>query len=281
MTTNDLGKGTDTGRVVIVTGAARGLGRAMALALVRAGHRVGALDIEASGAEMRSLVAECGAAGLEPRLLPVAADITRPDDCAKAVEQVRSHFGALHGLVNNAGRGMQDIGPVQVGPRKRFYEVAADAWRGVIDTNLNGAFLMARAVAPHLVAQGWGRIVNVVTSFSTMQAVGFSPYGPSKAALEAATVIWSKDLDGTGVTVNALLPGGAANTRMIPAQEISDRSRLVQPEVMGAPVLWLMSRASDGTSGRRFVASRWDASKPPEAALAAASMLAGWAANDR
>ena len=77
---------------------------------------------------------------------------------------------------------------------------------------------MAKALVPRLIAQGWGRIVNITTSHGTMVTrAGRPPYGPTKAALEAATVIWAKDLAGTGVTVNALLPGGAADTRMIPA----------------------------------------------------------------
>ena len=87
---------------------------------------------------------------------------------------------------------------------------------------------------------------------------GFSPYGPSKAALEAATVIWAKDLAGTGVTVNALVPGGPANTRMIPLSEIPDRSKLIQPEVMIEPICWLMSRQSDGITNRRIIAKEWD-----------------------
>src|SRR6516162_7342699 len=80
-----------------------------------------------------------------------------------------------------------------------------------------------------------------------MMMEGFSPYGPSKAALEAATVIWAKDLAGTGVRVNALAPGGPANTRMIPATEVADRSTLIQPDVMIAPIVWLMSPRSDGS----------------------------------
>ena len=120
---------------------------------------------------------------------------------------------------------------------------------------------MAKAVAPHLVKQGLGRIVNITTSHFTMVMDGFSPYGPSKAAMEAATVIWSKDLAGTGVTVNALLPGGAANTRMIPQGDLVDRSTLVQPEVMMAPIVWLMSPRSNGVTGRRIIAKEWDAAR--------------------
>src|SRR5436309_7537851 len=118
---------------------------------------------------------------------------------------------------------------------------------------------MTRAIAPRLIEQGWGRIVNIVTSFFTMMMDGFSPYGPSKAALEAATAIWSKDLAGSGVTVNALLPGGPANTRMIPQSEVADRATLVQPEVMMAPIVWLMSARSDGITGRRIIVKEWAA----------------------
>jgi len=117
---------------------------------------------------------------------------------------------------------------------------------------------MARAIAPVLVQQGWGRIVNVTTSHFTMVMDGFSPYGPSKAALEAATVIWAKDLANTGVTVNALVPGGPANTRMIPLSEVPDRSTLIQPDAMIAPICWLMSRASDGVTNRRIIAKEWN-----------------------
>jgi 3-oxoacyl-[acyl-carrier protein] reductase len=124
---------------------------------------------------------------------------------------------------------------------------------------------MAKAVAPVLVRQGFGRIVNITTSHFTMVMEGFSPYGPSKAGLEAATVIWAKDLAGTGVTVNALVPGGPANTRMIPLAEIADRSTLIQPEAMVEPITWLMSRAADGVSSRRIIAKNWNAQLAREA----------------
>ena len=254
--------------VVIVTGGARGLGRAMTLALVRSGARVAMADLPASAAEARDLIDTVTKEGNQSRLLCIECDITRWQDCSDAVKAAIDKFGAVHGLVNNAGVGMQNIGNVLVGNRKRFFEVEPEAWRRAVDTNFNGAFLMAKAVAPKLVDQGWGRIVNVVTSFFTMLMEGFSPYGPSTAALESATVIWSKDLAGTGVTVNALLPGGPANTRMIPQGEVSDRSTLIQPEVMMAPIVWLMSAKSNGVTGRRIIAKEWDAARltrePPE-----------------
>lgn len=255
-------------RAVIVTGGARGLGRAMTLALIRNGVRVTVADLPVSAPEVRELVDIARKESLHDRLFSVECDVTQWQDCVNAVKIAADHFGALHGLVNNAGVGMQNIGNVLVGGRKRFFEVDADTWRKAIDANFNGPFMMAKAIAPRLVEQGWGRIVNIVTSFYTMMMDGFSPYGPSKAALESATVIWSKDLAGTGVTVNALLPGGAANTRMIPQGEVTDRSTLIQPEVMMAPIVWLMSPQSNGITGRRIIAKEWDAERlqrePPD-----------------
>jgi 3-oxoacyl-[acyl-carrier protein] reductase len=254
--------------VVIVTGGARGLGRAMTLALIRNGICVAVADLPASTAEARELMNLAANEGIQDRLAYVECDVTQWQDCVNAVKTTVDKFGAVHGLVNNAGVGMQDIGNVLVGKRKRFFEVEVDTWRKAIDANFNGAFMMAKAITPNLIEQGFGRIVNIVTSFYTMMMDGFSPYGPSKAALESATVIWSKDLAGTGITVNALLPGGAANTRMIPQSEVTDRSTLIQPEVMMAPIVWLMSPRSNGASGRRIIANEWDTERlqrePPD-----------------
>ena len=262
--------------VVIVTGAARGLGRAMAISLLRSGAKVAAADLPSSAAEMAELVALAQAESMADRLLTVECDVSNWDDCQAAVRGVVDHYGALHGLVNNAGLGMQHIGNVLSGPRRRFYEVDADTWRTSIDVNFNGPFMLAKAAAPLMVEQGWGRIVNIVTSFYTMMMEGFSPYGPSKAALESATVIWAKDLAATGVTVNALLPGGPANTRMIPQGDIDDRSKLIQPEAMMAPIAWLMSGRSDGVNGRRIIASEWTADRLNATPASDVGAPAGW-----
>jgi 3-oxoacyl-[acyl-carrier protein] reductase len=261
---------------VIVTGGARGLGRAMTLGLAEAGIRVAVADLSASRAELDALAQHARSRGLAERIQAVECDVTRWRDCVAAVERAVAAFGAVHGLVNNAGVGMQDIGNVLVGARKKFYEVDAEVWRHSIDVNVNGPFMMAKAIVPALLAQGWGRIVNIETSSYTMMMEGFSPYGPSKAALEAATVIWAKDLAGTGVTVNALAPGGPANTRMIPAAEVADRATLIQPEVMVAPIAWLMSPRSDGVTGRRIIAKEWDAARLASEPPGKVGTPAGW-----
>jgi NAD(P)-dependent dehydrogenase (short-subunit alcohol dehydrogenase family) len=254
----ERGEPSQSDVIVIVTGGARGLGRAMTLALLRSGRRVVVADLPVSAAEVRELSAIAAQEQSQDRLLAVECNVTQWEQCQNVVNKAIDRFGTVHGLVNNAGVGMQDIGSVLVGKRKPFYEVDTNAWRNAIEVNVNGPFLMAKAIAPQLVKQGWGRIVNIETSSYTMMMDGFSPYGPSKAALESSTVIWAKDLAGTGVTVNALAPGGPANTRMIPKSEVDDRSTLIQPEVMMAPIVWLMSARSDGVSGRRIVAKEWD-----------------------
>jgi len=122
---------------------------------------------------------------------------------------------------------------------------------------------MARAATPHMVRAGWGRIVNISMNRSTMRRAGFSPYGPSKAALESETAIWAQDLAGTGVTVNALLPGGATLTGMIPAGfPESLRGKLLDPAIMVPPLLWLASSAADAIYGRRVIANQWDDGNP-------------------
>ena len=151
----------------------------------------------------------------------------------------------------------------------RFWEVAPETWRLVIDTNVNGPFLMARAAVPAMRKAGWGRIVNISMGHETMRRPGFSPYGPSKAALESETIIWAQDLAGSGVTVNALLPGGATATGMIPKSFPDDsRASLLDPAIMVPPLLWLAGTKSDGVTGKRFVASEWRADQPHAAATA-------------
>ncbi len=255
------------GRVAIVTGAGRGLGRAMALGLARAGVRVVATAAREL-AEIEAVAAE-GAAG---RILPLRADVTRPADAQHLVAATLERFGRLDILVNNAGRGMKYVSETFMTQPTRFWEVEPETWRMVIDTNVNGPFLMTRAAVPPMLRAGWGRIVNISMNHSTMCRAGFSPYGPSKAALESETIIWAQDLHGTGVTVNALLPGGATLTGMIPdTMPASFRSTLLDPAIMVPPLLWLISSAADALTGCRVTANRWEDGTP-----LAAVESAGW-----
>jgi 3-oxoacyl-[acyl-carrier protein] reductase len=156
-------------------------------------------------------------------------------------------------------------------------------------SNVAGPHLMASAVVPGMIARGFGRIVNVSTSRPTMLFAGGGAYGPSKVALEASSRIWAEELAGTGVTVNVLLPGGASDTALIPG-DVGSRARpfaagseppgregfvdgLLPPEIMAPPLLWLASDASDGVTGRRFVARDWDDGLPADVAATRAESL--------
>jgi NAD(P)-dependent dehydrogenase (short-subunit alcohol dehydrogenase family) len=124
---------------------------------------------------------------------------------------------------------------------------------------------------------GLGRIINVSVNQGTMRRRGFSPYGPSKAALESETIIWAHDLEGTGVTVNALLPGGATLTGMVPyTMSEAAKSSLLDPSIVVPPLLWLVSPEADGTTGRRLVATKWQTHADGRLAADAATEQAGW-----
>jgi 3-oxoacyl-[acyl-carrier protein] reductase len=261
--------------VVVVTGAAGGLGGAMARGLLVAGRRVIAVDIDSARESIGVLEADAEKLGAQDRLHCVTANIRSETDCERVVKRARERFGSVHALVNSAGIGMSTLSLAAQDGKVPFYEVPPEFWRTMFDTNVNGSFLMARAVAPHLVAQGWGRIINVTTGLGAMVRGGFTPYGPAKAALEAATAAWSEEFAGTGVTVNALLPGGPADTAMIPHASVADRATLVAPRRMVAPVVWLTSAAADGVTGMRIIASDWDADAQAGENLAK-SARAGW-----
>jgi 3-oxoacyl-[acyl-carrier protein] reductase len=259
-------------RVVLITGGARGIGREMALALLAAGARI-VVTAARSADDLAAIAAEAEATAGPGRLVALRADVTSREDCAEVVGRTLAAFGAIHALVNNAGRGMLELSQVFNTAAPRFWEVDAEGWERIIRINLVGAFFMAHAAAPHMVAQGFGRIVNVSTSPQTMVRKGYSPYGPSKAGLEAATSVWAKDLAGTGVTCNVVLPGGATDTKFIPGSGPDRRGAdgmLLPADILNPAILWLLSDAANGVTAERIIGRLWDPSLSPEEAAAKA-----------
>ena len=154
-------------------------------------------------------------------------------------------------------------------------EITADQWRRFVAVHTTAPLALTNAVVPEMMREGWGRIVNVTTSLGTMLNAGSPTYGPSKAALEALSAIMAKDLDGTGVTVNVLVPGGITNTPMV--SELGfERTKMIQPEVMVSPLLWLVSDAAANVTGRRFLGIDWDPALPPEQAADKAGAPVAW-----
>jgi 3-oxoacyl-[acyl-carrier protein] reductase len=232
------------------------------LGLARAGATV-----VATASRERHELGRVAAEAPRDAVAPMLADVTDAHACAALVTETLRRFGRLDILVNHAARGMKYVSESFLTEPTRFWETDPETWRLIIDTNVNGPFFMARAAVPPMMEAGWGRIINTSVSFSTMQRRGFTPYGPSKAALESETRIWAQELAGTGVTVNAILPGGATLTGMVPdSYPETARERLLDPDIIVPPLLYLASAASDGLTGKRIDASKWRADLPVEQA---------------
>ena len=263
------------GKTVIVTGGGRGLGRAMAFGLAEEGANV----CIAAHIKDDILSVEEDAKRLDDgvRIFAMLADLRSPEACRKTVNETIERFGGIFGLVNNAGLTFTYSAPHRFrrGYSEKFYELGDETTQNVMDTNFVAADRMARLVVPYLIEQGKGRLVNVTTRIETMTMPAASPYGPSKAALENASEIWVKDLENTGVTVNILNHGGAANTEGFEVAE--DRSlafktvgdlvkpyKMVEPYRMVAPICWLMSENAANTTSMRFDAADWDENALPQ-----------------
>ncbi|HEY4136147.1 MAG TPA: SDR family oxidoreductase [Alphaproteobacteria bacterium] len=258
------------GRVVIVTGGGRGMGRAMALGFARAGAAGVAVTSAGSPDETAAVAREIDAIAGRPAGMALTADVGDAAACARAVEAVVARFGALHILMSNAGKGMRHVGE----SRGAFWKADSAGWDSVIATNVNGPFHMAKPAVPHMIAAGWGRIVNISKTIDSMHEVGNSPYGCSKAAVDAMTMSWAQDLEGTGVTANLLAPGGLVNTTFSRANAITRArdtgKKLFEAEDIVPAAVWLASEDSASYTGCRFNAARWDDKLPPSEAGALA-----------
>ena len=237
-------------RIAIVTGGGRGIGKAIAEAFAREGAKV-VVTAARQRNEIEAVASKIGGTA-------VLADVSKKDDVEKLVDTVVSEFGRIDILVNNAARGMRFVNESFMMEPKPFWEADPDVWRMVIDTNVNGVFLITRAVIPHMLKRRFGRIINISINHETMKRKGFTPYGPSKAALESMSIIWAQELESTGITLNLLLPGGATNTGMIPDTfPEPQRRKLIDPVVMGPPAVYLASDDASGINGQRIIAVDW------------------------
>ena len=266
---------TENRQVAIVTGAASGIGRAMARGMLEAGIDVAAVDREASW--LADLDAAAGT-NLPGALRTLRADLADPASFDTIVTDVLGQSGGIDILVNNAGIGQGSIRADQRRNPLRFWEITPEDWSRFVAVNATAPLMMARAVVPHMLRARRGRIVTVTTSLGTMLREGYVLYGASKAAAEAATAVMAADLAGTGVTANVLVPGGMTDTRIIPDAAFADRSRLLRPEIMAPPLLWLVSDAAANVTGRRFLAAHWDNSLPPAEAAEKCGAPIAWKA---
>jgi len=249
------------GQSVIVTGGTRGMGLEVALALVSAGANVlvtGRSQTDLEKAQQRAaLVANAG------QLHGVAADVRIMDDCKRVLDATVDRFGGVTGLVNNAGVAMRLVSEQFETDPPPFWQIGAEAWRDIVDTNVCGVFYMSRCAIPSMLKRSKGRLINISSSPRMMRLPGWSPYGASKAAIESMSATWAQELSATGITVNVVRPGGKVDTGLFPngGRGALKSEGFLAPSVMNGLLVWLLSESSDGVSGRRFNASLWDGSK--------------------
>lgn len=239
----------------MVTGATSGLGAAMADALLEAGATVGLASRPTP--RLFGAVATCQARGLRAEAL--AIDVSDPASVEAAAAEAAARFGPVDMVVNNAGIGMRTVNPRFLDESMPFFDVPPERFVDVVATNLTGYFLVARSFARQFVARGTGRIVNVSVNRETMTRRGFVPYGPSRAGSEALSMVMTEDLRPFGVSVNVVLPGGVTDTGMIPdGLPDAARRRLLRPQIMGPPAVFLASPEAAGLTGARIVATDFD-----------------------
>jgi len=224
----------------------------MAGALIEAGARVAITGRERARAD--AVAAQLGAGGVGIEL-----DVRDERSVQAGVDEACERLGGVDMLVSNAGIGMRTVNPRFLSEPQPFWQVSPGGFRDVVETKLTGSFLVARAIVPRMLAAGGGRIVCISMNEQTMIRRAFAPYGPSGAGVEALARVMAADLIGTTVTVNILLPGGATATGMIP-DDVSPETRtgLLDPAIMGPPIVWLASESAEGLHDERIIATSFD-----------------------
>ena len=254
------------GKRVLISGASGGIGRQLVAAFLSEGAHVIAVDVsEENLSELKAL--HRGADLVTERL-----DISDAPSC----EGIFSDGKEIDVLINNAAASMGLIRDDHLDRLVSIDEVTPQMWDHFISSNLSGAWYLTRIAVPNMKKNGWGRIINVTTSFFTMLRPMFHPYGPSKAALEAMSAGHAGEFAPYGITVNVVVPGGPTDTPMVPAVTKMDRNALISPSVMVPPMLWLCSKEADHVTGMRYVAANWNPNSTIAEARAASEAPIAW-----
>ncbi|HSE46697.1 MAG TPA: glucose 1-dehydrogenase [Gemmatimonadales bacterium] len=238
-----------TGKVALVTGAGRGLGRTMACGLAAAGADVAVAARTTS--ELETLAEEVSQLGCRAEVVPL--DVTDEASCDAAVESVVSRLGALDILVNNAG----------INIRKPFLELEPEEFDRVLGTNLRGYFLCARAAGRHMVARGSGKVINISSILGRVGLPTQTAYASSKGGIEQMTKVMALEWATLGVQVNAIAPTYFETELTRPLFEDPERNAFItertpmgrwgQPHELAGAVIFLASRASDYITGHTLV----------------------------
>src|SRR5881296_3807918 len=233
------------GKVALITGASKGLGKAMALALAGAGAKLALASRNAD--QLQAVAKEAQAAGGEAKVF--VADVAREDQVARLEREVMAAYGGVQILINNAG----------INVRKPITDFTLDEWNSVINTNLTSVFLMCRAFVPHMKGNGYGRILNLTSIMSRVSLPGRAAYSASKSALLGLTRALALELAPESITVNGISPGPFAtemNTALMQDPEVNQQfiskiplGRWGKVEEVGRLALYLCSEEAGFITG--------------------------------
>ena len=243
-----------SGRTALVTGASKGLGRAMAIGLARAGCGLAlcARDMEGLAATRRAALAH----GVRAEIF--AMDVLSRESVRAAVAAAIEKLGGIDILLNNAG----------VNVRKPVLELTEEEWDLVLATNLKGYFLVAQALAPHMIARGHGKVINMSSIFSSVGMNNQVAYASSKGGVAMMTKVMAIEWARHGVTVNAIAPTYFETPLVAALRNDPERFRFInertpmgrwgQPEELEGTVVYLASHASDFVTGQTvYVDGGW------------------------
>lgn len=236
-------------KIAVVTGAARGIGQTVALAYAREGACLSLWDID--GEALEKSAKEIRENGQE--VLALDTDVTLRDQIAAAVKATLERFGRIDVLFTSAALKMSYIAARERRSTYHFWEIDPERWRRLLDVNITGVFLCCQEVAKQMAEQKSGSIINMTTGDGTKFRRGYSPYGTSKAGVEALTLSIAKELEPLGVRANLLQPGGAVNLRG------ENDPSLLPYDIMVPAAVYLASDESREVTGELIVGKSWNA----------------------
>jgi len=243
------------GKVVLITGAGRGIGKALALGFAEAGARV--IAVSRTKTEIESTARAAQAFG--PPSMAIEADVSRLEGVRQMAQQVESRFGRLDVLINNAALRMNHLGK-RDSYYIRFADLAVEDWDAAIDVNLRGPFLCIRECLALLRSSGGGTIINISAGGGKKGMAGRVPYCASKFGLEALTQCLALEFRDDNITVNSLSPGQySILTDPEKIDQLKQNPDLIflRPELMVPPALFLASQNGRAITGQHIEATEW------------------------